>query len=106
MMDGWWKIMREVGDGDMERWKDVVRWGEMGGLMGMENGYMHGGHEIWVWGGGQWVWGCGHGDRYNGIWGMEGNGRGVCKGLCGHCMVMQRWGEWVQWWNEWKVVNE
>ena len=42
MMDGWWKIVREVGDEGMEIWKDVVRRGEIGGLMGMENGYMHG----------------------------------------------------------------
>ena len=40
MMDGWWKLVREVGDGGMERWKDVVRWGEIGGLMGIEYGYM------------------------------------------------------------------
>ena len=39
------KIVREVGDGGIERWKDVVRWREIGGSMGMENGYMH--EEAW-----------------------------------------------------------
>ena len=30
---------------------------------------------------------------YDGIGGMEGNGRGVCEGLNGHYMAMQRWEE-------------
>ena len=35
------KIVREVDDGGIERWKDVVRLWEISGSMGMENGYMH-----------------------------------------------------------------
>ena len=39
------KIVREVGDGGIERWKDVVRWWEISGSMGI----CMRGHERWVW---------------------------------------------------------